>query len=133
MVTSLYAAIAAVLLIILSVGVILGRVKARALIGDGGQEMLARRIRAQGNFVEYTPLFLIVMAMAEAEGLSNNALHAAGAVFMVGRFMHAYALGIAELGQVGPSICRQGGMLATFIALGGLAAYLLAQYFGIQL
>lgn len=131
MVTSLYVAIAALLLVILSVRVILGRGQARALIGDGGQETLARRIRAQGNFVEYTPIFLILLAMAEAEGMSLPALHMAGSIFMLGRVLHAYALSVAEVGQAAPSICRLGGMMATFSTLIVLSVYLLALYTGV--
>ena len=56
LITPLYAALAAVILIVLSLRVIGARRSHRVAIGDGADEDLARRIRAHGNFTEYTPL-----------------------------------------------------------------------------
>ena len=41
------------------------RVAHRVSIGDGGQEPLITRMRAQANYVEYTPFFLILLALIE--------------------------------------------------------------------
>lgn len=32
---------------------------------DGGVKLMGRRIRAHGNFVEYTPMFLALLAISE--------------------------------------------------------------------
>ena len=46
-------------------------------------------IRAQGNFVEYVPIGLILMAAVEAQGAPALAVHAVGAMLIGGRLMHA--------------------------------------------
>ncbi|MEO0679422.1 MAG: MAPEG family protein, partial [Pseudomonadota bacterium] len=40
-------------------------------LGDGGDLRLQRRTRAQGNLVEYAPLFLILLALAEMQGAAG--------------------------------------------------------------
>ncbi|MEX0408967.1 hypothetical protein ABGN05_25330 [Aquibium sp. LZ166] len=52
-VTSAVAALAAVALVLLSVRVSLRRMAVGTRIGTGDDETLLRRIRAQGNFIEY--------------------------------------------------------------------------------
>ena len=39
---------------------------ARACRRDGGDKLMGRRIRAHGNFAEYTPMFLLTLFIAEA-------------------------------------------------------------------
>ena len=68
MIISFYAAILALLFVALSVYVILGRAKYKVLIGEGTSPDMLRRIRAQGNFIEYTPLFLILLLLRGREG-----------------------------------------------------------------
>mgnify|MGYP002526380398 CR=1 FL=1 len=55
----IYVALSAFILIKLSINVILERRKNKVSFGDDGNRALMRRIRAQGNFIEYTPIFLI--------------------------------------------------------------------------
>ena len=84
-ITGLYAGLAALLLVALSLRVIRARYATRIEIGDGGDAGLTRRIRAQANFVEYVPLALVVIAMAEANGAYTLLLHGLGAALIVGR------------------------------------------------
>ena len=65
LITPLYAALAAVILIVLALRVIGARRSRRVAIGDGADEDLARRIRAHGNFAEYTPLALVLILLLE--------------------------------------------------------------------
>ena len=48
------------------------RGKSGVFVGDGGNEFLTRRMRAQANFVENAPFVLILIAALEATGGTNN-------------------------------------------------------------
>ena len=61
-------------------------------IGDGGDQDLARRIRAQGNFTEYTPLALVLILLLELGGVPAWQLHLLGAALILGRIVHAWSL-----------------------------------------
>lgn len=41
------------------------RTREKISVGDGGNEALMRRMRAQSNFVEFTPFVLILIALLE--------------------------------------------------------------------
>ena len=68
-VTPIYAGLLALLFILLSMRVIGTRRAARVALGDGGIPALLRRQRVHGNFAEYAPLALLLMALAELQGL----------------------------------------------------------------
>lgn len=87
-VSSLYASIAAFFLVILSTLVILGRLKTGILSGSGGQKHLESAIRAQGNYIEYTPIFLILLLLAEYGQTSDIVLHSMGITYFIGRLIH---------------------------------------------
>jgi uncharacterized protein len=91
-ITSLYAAVLAVLLLALFLNVSIKRSALGRSIGDGGDTDLHERIRKHGNFVEWTPMVLILMALAEANQASATALHAAGILLLAGRIAHPFGL-----------------------------------------
>ena len=66
----IYAAIFAVMLVALSLRVARTRGDVRVAIGDGGNIVLQRRIRVQGNFTEYVPMALILFTVRRAAGLA---------------------------------------------------------------
>ena len=68
----IYVALAAIILRTLSINVIVERRKNKVSIGDDGNRTLLRRIRAQGNFIEYTPIFLISLIGIEWIGYVKN-------------------------------------------------------------
>ena len=109
-ITALYAGIAALLLVALSLRVIRARYATRVEIGDGGDPGLTRRIRAQANFVEYVPLALIVVALVEAGGGPAGFVHALGAALILGRVAHA----IGFVAKPGPGVGRGAGMVLTY-------------------
>ena len=51
--------------------------------GDGGNEAMARRMRAHSNFIEHAPLFLILCGLIEATSKGGLWLAVAGGVFML--------------------------------------------------
>ncbi len=63
-----YAALLALLFMVLSVRVMRERGRARVAIGTGGNIALERRIRVHGNFAEYVPLALLLLAFMELRG-----------------------------------------------------------------
>lgn len=127
-VTPLYAVLCAIILIVLSFRTLLIRRSAGIGIGanKGGSEdrNLARAIRAHGNFVEYTPIALILMAMLELRTGSSTALWILGAILVIARIVHA--LGISR--EPENLKLRVAGMVLTFTALIGLSSRLLFTY-----
>jgi uncharacterized membrane protein YecN with MAPEG domain len=61
-------------------------------VGDLGIPSLLARMRAHANFVEYTPFVLILMALLEYAGGSRAWLQGLGAVYLVGRIVHAFGI-----------------------------------------
>jgi len=94
-ITPLYAGILAILFLVLSLRVVALRGHGASL-GDGGNPILLRRIRGHGNFAEYVPLILLMMAMLELSHYSVYLLHAFGVILVVARLLHAYALSFSE-------------------------------------
>ena len=85
-------------------------------IGDGGHDLLSRRMRAHLNFAENTPLVLILIAAIEIAGRGGMWLKAVGAVYALGRVAHGIGMdgGSLEKG-------RMIGTIVTMMTLLGLA------------
>lgn len=80
---------------------------------DGNDETLKRRIRALGNFTEYVPLCLIMLALIEFNGASVGLLWGLGIFFVVGRILHS----IGMLSNPHFPLPRIIGMFATYAVL----------------
>lgn len=92
----------------------------RVSIGDGGVLPLIARMRAQANFVESTPFFLILLGLIELATGSATWLWAVGALYMVVRLLHAFGMDRPPGNRL-----RTIGAVATALLLVGLAAYAL--------
>lgn len=90
----IYAAIFAVMLVVLSLRVAKTRGDVRVAIGDGGNRTLLRRIRVQGNFTEYVPMSLLVFMFVELQGWPRWLVHGLCLVLLAARLLHAY--GVAQ-------------------------------------
>jgi hypothetical protein len=112
-ITSLYAAIAAILLVALAMYVVFERGRQRVIFGDGGNAVLIRAVRVHANATEYVPITLIVMLCYELEHGRPLTLHIAGILLVVGRLAHAFGL----LRSQGTSAGRLLGIIATFAAI----------------
>lgn len=110
------AAAAAVIHLWLFVRVTQRRFAVKAVHGDGGDEHLFRRIRAHGNFIENTPLFLLLVAAIEMTGKGGTWLAIVGSVFMLARLAHAFGMDSPK-----PHPLRAAGMLTTLVLLLALA------------
>lgn len=122
-VTSLYAALLALLFLVLSLVVIRQRLRHKVIIGLGEAEGLLRASRAQGNFAEYAPLLLILLLLLELGGGSRVLLHGLGAAILLGRVLHA--AGISRSPE--RLVLRQAGMMLTFGPLAVAAVALLVR------
>jgi uncharacterized membrane protein YecN with MAPEG domain len=80
-----------------------------------------RAARAHGNFAEYVPFALLMLALCEINGLPDWALHVLGVVLVAGRALHA--TGIAK--EPEDFKWRVLGTSLTFTMMGVAAAALL--------
>jgi uncharacterized membrane protein YecN with MAPEG domain len=116
-ITPIYAGLLALLLLALSYNVVLGRRLHKVSVGDGAEKDLIKRMRTQSNWVEYAPIGIVLLALAELQGVSPIWLHVAGLALLVGRFSHAY--GFSRKPQIVP--LRKLGMYLTFGSILGLS------------
>ncbi len=119
-VTGLYAALLAGAFLVLSLRAIGARRRYRAALGTP-HRIVERAVRTHGNFAEYVPLSLVLLAALELNGLPGWALHALGLTLLAGRGLHAWGISWEpEAMQF-----RVLGMGLTFTVLGVAAAALL--------
>ncbi len=88
-VTSIVASVLSIIFIRLSFAVIRLRRANRVGLGSGGNEELERAIRAQGNFAEYVPFGLILIACLELNGAAWWLALIPGVALVIGRLIHA--------------------------------------------
>lgn len=102
----------------------IGRVRttAKISIGDGGDLSLIARMRAQANFVEYTPIVLILIGAIELTQGSALWLWGVMALYLIGRVGHA-------LGMDGMPVGRLAGTLISLLTMLGLGIYALVLVF----
>jgi uncharacterized membrane protein YecN with MAPEG domain len=81
-----------------------------ASLGTQAAPSLLEAVRRHGNFVEWVPFALLLMAVCELNGLGAPYLHAAGLVLLLGRLLHP--LGIRH--NVMPQPLRAVGAMLTF-------------------
>ncbi len=125
-VTPLYMSLSALMLLVLSVLVIRQRFREQVALFGNDHPLLGRAIRAQGNFVEYVPMILLVMSACELMRGSHLLLHIAGMALLLGRVSHAYSITVVEVRNPKNFRYRMAGMILTFTVLGLLALWLLA-------
>jgi uncharacterized membrane protein YecN with MAPEG domain len=91
------------------------RLAHKVSIGDGGVAPLLARMRAQANFVEYTPFFLILLALIELGVGSPLWLWIVGALYILARICHGLGMDGGRLRRL-----RTIGMMSTALILVGL-------------
>jgi uncharacterized membrane protein YecN with MAPEG domain len=120
-VVPLYAAALSVLFVLLSIRVIRMRQARRIAIGVAGDAELERRVRVQANFVEYVPLTLVLLTMAELRGAPPFLLHALCLCLLAARASHAWGVSHAPENFR----FRIVGMVGTFTVIVGTALLLI--------
>ena len=113
-VVPIYAALCGLLLILLSIRVIRQRRRYKVALGDAGKPEMQRAMRVQANFAEYAPLALLLLALAELQGLDPPILHGLGLLLLLSRLLHAF--GVAR--EPENFRYRVAGMALTFATIG---------------
>ena len=88
-ITFTFAASLGALLVAFAFPVVVQRAKRGQPFGDGGEGALLRAIRAHGNFTEYAPLLLVLVALLELGGASETWLLVIAGVFLLSRALYA--------------------------------------------
>jgi uncharacterized protein len=102
------------------------RFEAKAMHGDGGHPLLLKRMRAQANFVEYTPFALLLVLGLELAGHAGWPLALTAGLFLIGRVSHGLGMDADIAGPL-----RKAGMAMTILPLLGLAIAALLAAFGL--
>ncbi len=125
-ITPLYAGLLGIILLVLSIRVVaVVRAKGKIGYGDDGNPDYTTVVRGQGNFVEYVPLTIILIAFAEAGGTSATWIHVMGIALVVGRIMHP--LGLTQKPGVNP--LRFVGTNLTWLTLLAASVFVLVNHF----
>lgn len=114
-------AAAALLSIWLAIRVARLRLGKRISIGHGGDALVETRMRAQANFVEYTPFVLILIGLIELAKGSQTWLWLVAIAYVLARIAHAFGMD-----RPAPNPLRTGGIMVTMLVLIGLAGYALS-------
>jgi uncharacterized membrane protein YecN with MAPEG domain len=99
------------------------RLTHKVSIGDGGNEALIARMRAQANFIEYTPFVLILILLIEMAEGSRLWLWIVGGVYILGRIAHGFGMDRPHGDKLR---LRTVGIIVTALILFGLALYAIA-------
>jgi len=118
--TALYALPLACLGLVLWFRVAMMRSGLKVSIGDGGNPQLHERIRQHGNFIEWAPMVLLLMVIAEGNGAGAVWLHISGALLLIGRLTHPFGLKAGNPGHPLRYVGNSASLLATLIVMGCL-------------
>ena len=112
--------------VVLMLRIVRMRFKHSISLGDGGNSEIQKRIRAHGNFAEYVPLLLILMALLELGGFDKTTLMGAGAGLVFLRIIH-----VIGIHRKSPNLFRAVGTVGTvtlivWFSIAGLRMALIA-------
>lgn len=127
MITGMYAALAALMIVALARKVISLRRQHKVALGDGGHQDLLAAIRAHANAVEYLPIGLLLLLLLELSQGPAWLIHLLGSLFIIGRLIHANGVSKAIITR------RIIGMQFTIWLLIIMAVLNLLAFVGIQL
>lgn len=113
-------AVAAIIGVWLAFRVVQLRQRFSVAHGHGDNDALMRRMRAQLNYAENTPLVLLLIGAIELSGKAGIWLSYVAAIYFLGRLAHAVGMD-----SEGVPVTRKLGMASTFLVLIGLAIYAL--------
>ncbi|MFI2809689.1 MULTISPECIES: MAPEG family protein [Microbulbifer] len=117
--TGLYGGLCALLILALAFRVVRFRRGEKVGVGSGGKHYAEVLIRTHANAVEYVPIALLMMLVAEINGLSAFWLNILGGLLVLGRFLHAWGL---TAGRGGYHYGRFWGTTLTWIVITAYAS-----------
>jgi uncharacterized membrane protein YecN with MAPEG domain len=118
--TIIFASLCAFIQIFLTIQVIRLRWRFKIDVGPIKKEIYERRNGALANFNSFTPIFLILFALAENNHANCGLLFFLGGLFITARLYHAYSLYAYEKKTKSYRV-RAFGMLSTFAVILALA------------
>ncbi len=80
------------LFIFLTFRVIAYRRANRISLSTNKDSQILSRVRAHGNFTEYTPLFVLISLLCELQNANTNIHGLIAALFIFGRYFHAIGI-----------------------------------------
>jgi len=92
------------------------RMKENIMHGDGGNPLMMRRMRAHSNFIENTPLVIILVAVIELAGRGGVWLAPVAGIFILGRVSHGFGMDSANVNW-----WRGAGVMTAMLTQLGLA------------
>lgn len=113
-VTAVFAAVLGILMLVLSVQVVKYRLKYNKGIGVTEDRHFQVAVRTHANLVEYAPLGLIMLGIAELNGVASGLIYWTGMALVAGRILHAWGMfnGKGETHKA-----RALGMILTWLAI----------------
>jgi len=124
-ITPIYAALLALLFLLLCARVILYRRTHRLSLGDEGDRSLLKRMRVQPNCAEYAPFALVLLLLVDMTEAAPWVVHALVIMLLAGRALHAWGFSASPPVLAGRIV----GMILTiamiFLAALGLLAHTL--------
>ena len=131
-----YLSILAIMFLYLSLNVVATRRSLKITLGDGGNQMVLRAMRAQANFAEYVP-FAVILILAVSQltmllGLKGNTMsgitHTLFFLLIIARLSHMYGM-LHQETQVRLSFsARMIGTLLTYGVIGISALVLMLNW-----
>ncbi len=119
-VTALYAALNAVLNIVLASRVSNLRRRDKVSVGAGDSKELLVAIRTHANNAEFVPFALLLMLIAELLGAASMPLHVYGGLLFAARVLH-----VVGMPRRAPNPYRFVGVGLTWLLIVGSSAYVL--------
>ena len=124
MITPLYAAIAALIFVVLSFRALLLRRRLGIAIGTEGNQKMARAIGVHSNFAQYTPIALLLIYFLETRINTPILIHILCVCLIIGRLLHAY--GVSQVEE--NFRFRVGGMILTLGCIISTSAKIIVSY-----
>lgn len=111
--TSLYAGLLGLMVLFLAFRIVRLRRSQKVGLGDGGDQQIQHAMRVMGNFVEYTPIALILIGLLELNGTPAWMIHLFGATLLLARLAHLQGFG----SSFGVTRGRYLGTLGTWLVI----------------
>lgn len=112
-ITAFYAGLLGLMLVALSWRIMAMRAKLEVMVGDGGERNLSIAVRMQGNFIEYVPMALLLIAFNEIIARPSWIIHALCLLLLAARIAHIH--GMSRKNALGAG--RRIGALMTFTVI----------------
>lgn len=123
-----YAALTGLLLVFLSWRVVTLRHKYQSeRMNEEAHSVLTAATRAQAHLLEYAPIALLLLLLAELQGTSAIVLHALGATFVIARIIHLRGINDPS----GKSRARRLGTRLTWLQIIAASLVCLLSCFGL--